>query len=199
MTQEPSPAPLVIKVGANGSADAPVERALAHQSPGVLHFAVSVQIVDSSGRGWLLQRRAPTKALFANLWANTCCTHPAPGEDPATAALRRLRAETGLVVRDLLPAGSFTYQATDPRSQLVEHEHDFVFVAVADVETAEPDPGEISELALLSYEQAVGLLESDAGAPWAATVLRKSHAALEREGLPATGGVARGASPASAG
>ncbi len=187
MSQEPSPAPLVIKVGANGSADAPVERALAHQSPGVLHFAVSVQILDSSGRGWLLQRRAPTKPLFASLWANTCCTHPAPGEDPATAALRRLREETGLVVEDLWAAGSFTYRATDPRSQLVEHEHDFVFVAMADVDTAQPDPEEISELALLPYDQAVSLLESATGAPWAATVLRRSYAAIERNGWPAAG------------
>ena len=181
--------PLVVGLGGNGSANVPVARSVAHEAPGVLHLAVSVQVVDVSGR-WLLQRRAPTKMLFANRWANTCCTHPAPGEDPARAALRRLREETGLVVEDLLPAGSFTYRATDPHSHLVENEHDFVFAALADVRTAEPDPEEISELALLPFEEAVELLQSAAAAPWSATVLRHCQAALGRDSQrgPPTGG-----------
>lgn len=181
--------PLVVRLGGDGSGNVPVARSFAHQAPGVLHLAVSVQVVDVSGR-WLLQRRAPAKMLFANRWANTCCTHPAPGEDPATAALRRLREETGLVVEDLIPAGSFTYRATDPHSHLVENEHDVVFVAVTDVRTAQPDPEEISELALLTFEAAVGLLRSAAAAPWSATVLTRCQAALgdrSRRG-PADGG-----------
>lgn len=182
--------PLVVGLGGDGSANGPVARSVAHQAPGVLHLAVSIQVVDVSGR-WLLQRRAPTKALFANRWANTCCTHPVPGEDPARAALRRLREETGLVVEDLLDAGSFRYRATDPHSHLVENEHDFAFAAVADVCTAEPDPEEISELALLEFEEAVDLLQSAAGAPWSATVLRHCQAALGRDSLraPADGGL----------
>jgi isopentenyl-diphosphate delta-isomerase len=179
--------PLVVALGGNGSANVPVARSVAHEAPGVLHLAVSVQVVDVSGR-WLLQRRAPTKMLFANRWANTCCTHPAPGEDPVTAALRRLREETGLVVENLLPAGSFTYRAADPHSHLVENEHDFVFAAVADVRTADPDPEEISELALLAFEDAVDLLQSAAAAPWSATVLRHCQAALARDSLPEPAG-----------
>jgi isopentenyl-diphosphate Delta-isomerase len=178
--------PLVVRLDGNGSANVPVARSVAHEAPGVLHLAVSVQIVDVSGR-WLLQRRAPTKMLFANRWANTCCTHPAPGEDPARAALRRLREETGLVVEDLLPAGSFTYRATDPQSHLVENEHDFVFAAVADVRTVDPDPEEISELALLPFEEAVDLLESAAAAPWSATVLSHCQAALSGDSPRARG------------
>ena len=179
VSQSSSSDPLVVGLGGDGSTNVPVARSVAHQAPGVLHLAVSVQVVDMSGR-WLLQRRAPTKMLFANRWANTCCTHPAPGEDPATAALRRLREETGLVVEDLVPAGSFTYRATDPDSHLVENEHDFVFAAVADVRTADPDPEEISELALLAFDEAVDLLQSAAAAPWSATVLRRCQAALGR-------------------
>jgi isopentenyl-diphosphate delta-isomerase len=184
-----SPQRLVVKLGANGLADVPVDRALAHEPPGVLHLAVSVQVVDVACGGWLLQRRAAAKAVFANRWANTCCTHPAPGEDPAGAALRRLRQETGLVVEDLLAAGSFIYRAIDPQSRLVEHEHDFVFVALADIGAVEPDPDEISALALLPFEQAVRLLQSEDGAPWAATVLEQSCAALGFDGLAEPGSV----------
>lgn len=170
--------PVVVRLGANGSADVPVDRAMAHTAPGVLHLAVSVQVVDAATGRWLLQRRAATKPVFADRWSNTCCTHPVPGEDPAGAARRRLRQETGLVVGDLLPAGSFTYRAVDSSSGFVEHEHDFVFVAVGDAGAVEPDPDEISELAVLPYDHAIGVLESDAGAPWAAAVLRLSFAAL---------------------
>jgi isopentenyl-diphosphate delta-isomerase len=172
--------PLVVAVAVNGSAEGVLSRAAAHQAPGRLHLAVSVQIIDPTTGRWLLQRRAPAKALFRDRWANTCCTHPAPGEDPAGAARRRVREETGLVVERLIPAGSFTYRATDTRTGLVEHEHDCVFVAVADTGALDPDPDEISELALLPFDAAVALLESDAGAPWAAGVLRWSDDALRR-------------------
>jgi len=189
--QRPSE-PMVMRIAPNGSADEAVGRTVAHQAPGMLHLAVSVQVVDVTCGHWLLQRRAAAKAMFADRWANTCCTHPAPAEDPASAARRRLREETGLVVGELLPAGSFTYRATDERSGLVEYEHDFVFVAVVDTDAAEPDPNEISELRLLPFEDAVNLLQSDVGAPWAVDVLTRSHAALfDEEPLSRNGGNTR--------
>ena len=188
---ESSSDPMVVGLGANGSAYSPVARSLAHQAPGVLHLAVSVQLVDLAGQRWLLQRRAAAKALFANRWANTCCTHPAPGEDPASAARRRLREETGLVVEDLVWAGSFTYRATDANSGLVEYEHDHVFMAIADIKAAEPDPEEISELVLLPFERALGLLQSDAGVPWAPDVLTRSCAALDGRRPPGSANLGR--------
>jgi isopentenyl-diphosphate delta-isomerase len=167
-----------VAIGQNGCLGAPVPRSVAHRAPGVLHLAVSLQVVDRESGGWLLQRRAASKALFSGHWANTCCTHPAPGEDPASAAIRRLREETGLVVEGLVDAGPFTYRAVDPRSGLVEHEQDHVYVASADTSIARADPEEIGELAVLAFADALILVESGAGAPWAAEVLRRSYAAL---------------------
>jgi isopentenyl-diphosphate delta-isomerase len=170
--------PMVVPISGNGSACPELSRAAAHQSPGILHLAVSIQVVDRASGDWLVQRRAATKAAFAGRWANTCCTHPAPGEDPATAGRRRVWEETGLVVDNLIPAGSFVYRAVDDRSGLVEYEHDFVFVTVTDASAANPDPEEISDLALLPFPAAIRLVQSDGGAPWAAEVLQRSYAVL---------------------
>jgi isopentenyldiphosphate isomerase len=78
----------------------------------------------------------------------------------------------------LIPAGSFVYRAVDDRSGLVEYEHDFVFVTVTDASAANPDPEEISDLALLPFPAAIRLVQSDGGAPWAAEVLQRSYAVL---------------------
>jgi isopentenyl-diphosphate delta-isomerase type 1 len=169
---------LLVSIGANGTARGQVSARLAHSEPGVLHLAVSVQVVDPVGDRWLLQRRAGSKALFPGRWTNTCCTHPAPGEDLACAARRRLREETGLVLDHLTLAGEFTYRAPDGDSGLVEHEHDYVFVAVADTSATVADPDEISDLLRLPYAEALRLVESDTGTPWAAEVLRRAHEAL---------------------
>lgn len=101
----------------------------AHTPPGRLHRAFSVLLLDHDGRV-LLQRRALTKNRFAGRWTNTCCSHPAPGEDLVDSARRRLDEELGLSVEpgSLRELGRFTYRAADPDSGTVEHEFDHVLV-----------------------------------------------------------------------
>lgn len=168
---DPPPDVQVVSIAADGSLGPSVGRLMAHRPPGILHLAVSVALVGPDGR-WLLQRRAATKAAFPGQWANSCCTHPEPGEDPAAAAIRRVREELGLDVSQLTPAGSFTYRAPDPRSGLVEHELDHVFVAVTDTSSAAPDPGEVGDLARLPLAEALELVMSVSGTPWAPEVLQ---------------------------
>ncbi|RYZ19287.1 MAG: isopentenyl-diphosphate Delta-isomerase [Chitinophagaceae bacterium] len=91
---------------------------------GLLHRALSVFLFDSEGR-MLLQQRAAGKYHGAGLWSNTCCSHPAPGEEPLAAAQRRLREELGIDA-DLQPAFAFSYRA-EVENGLIEHEYDHVF------------------------------------------------------------------------
>jgi isopentenyl-diphosphate delta-isomerase len=171
--------PLVVSMGADGVVGPAVSRGLAHSQPGVLHLAVSLQIVDAED-GWLLQRRAGSKAAFAGCWANTCCTHPAPDEDPAVAVIRRVREELGLglAIDQLIPAGVFTYRAVDPVSGLIEQEVDHVFAAVTPTGAAVANAEEIGEVVRLTYAEAMEVVTSESGAPWAAEVLRLAAAAL---------------------
>ena len=71
----------------------PVGKLEVHQR-GLRHMAVSVFVLD--GHAVLIQQRAAGKYHTPGLWANTCCTHPRWGEEPAACAVRRLREELGI-------------------------------------------------------------------------------------------------------
>jgi isopentenyl-diphosphate delta-isomerase len=114
-----------------------MEKLRAHQE-GALHRAVSVIILDASGR-LLLQQRAAGKYHGARLWSNTACGHPRPGEPPKEAAARRLYEEMGLSC-ELRAVGTFVYRAAV--GELIEHEVDHVFVGETLREPL-PDPTEV--------------------------------------------------------
>ena len=119
----------------------------AHDPPGQLHRAFSVFLVVPDGRV-LIQRRALTKYHSAGLWSNTCCGHPAPGEDVLEAAVRRLADELGLRLApgDLRVAAEVSYELADPISGRVEREYDHVLVGRT-AETPVPNAREVVEVA----------------------------------------------------
>ncbi len=131
----------VILVDAQDREIGTLEKLAAHRNGGVLHRAFSVFLVDPQGR-WLLQQRAAGKYHFPNLWTNSCCSHPRPGEQTADAARRRLREELGLDC-PLTERFQFVYRATSEAEGLTEHEFDHVFTGVYSGEIR-PDPEEVA-------------------------------------------------------
>ena len=118
------------------------EKLQAHQDGGRLHRAFSVFIFNSRGE-MLLQRRASAKYHFGGLWTNTVCSHPQEGESLEQGVRRKLQQEFGFdtEIREVL---TFTYRATDPASDLTEHELDHVFTGIYDGDPS-PNPAEVAD------------------------------------------------------
>jgi isopentenyl-diphosphate delta-isomerase len=101
-----------------------MEKMHAHEKA-VLHRAVSIFIFNEKNE-MLLQQRAMKKYHSGGLWTNACCSHPRPGEETQTAAMRRLKEELGFET-PLHKVFDFTYKASFDNG-LTEHEFDHVFV-----------------------------------------------------------------------
>ncbi len=99
------------------------EKMKAHEE-GLLHRAFSVFIFNARGE-MLLQQRALSKYHSGGLWTNACCSHPAPGEETAAAALRRLQEEMGFSTC-IHKIFDFVYHA-DFENGLTEYEFDHVY------------------------------------------------------------------------
>jgi isopentenyl-diphosphate Delta-isomerase len=113
---------------------------LAAHAQGLMHRAISVCILDRSGR-MLLQQRALDKYHSPGLWTNACCTHPRAGETVEAAARRRLHEELG-VDCDLRFALRTHYRA-DVGGGLIEDEIVHLFVGAYDG-VVTPDPSEVA-------------------------------------------------------
>jgi isopentenyl-diphosphate delta-isomerase len=96
---------------------------------GMLHRAFSVFIFNNNGK-MLLQQRALNKYHSGGLWSNACCSHPEPGEETATAAVRRLKEEMGIETH-LYKLFDFVYKA-EFNNGLTEYEFDHVFAGEYD-------------------------------------------------------------------
>ena len=137
----------VILVDADDREIGQAEKLLAHRL-GHRHRAISVCVFDEEGR-MLLQRRAKGKYHSAELWTNTCCTHPRPGETVLNAARRRLHEELGVVCE--LHWSLRTHYRARVGSGLIEDEVVHLFVGRY-AGPVSPDPQEVAEYAWRTRE-----------------------------------------------
>ncbi|WP_063047926.1 isopentenyl-diphosphate Delta-isomerase [Nocardia pseudovaccinii] len=163
---------LVELVDEHGRAIGSRSVAEAHRPPGYLHRAFSVLLYDASGQ-ILLQRRAAVKTRFPQCFSNTCCGHPAPGQDVVAAASIRLMEELNLTVTELTEAGIYRYRAADPCGDQVEHEWDHVLVGAISGDLPDPNPAEVSECAWVDPAELLGRVSTapESYTPWLRGVL----------------------------
>lgn len=167
----------VVLVDEDGTPIGVADKATVHGANTPRHLAFSCYGFDRDGR-LLVTRRADDKATFPSVWTNTACGHPAPGEDPADAAARRLRYELGLQpteLRMVLP--DFSYRASD--GAVEENELCPVLVCRLDGDP-EPRPGEVGEWAWWSWDRFLAAAaDPDSGlSPWARLQAPLLNAAL---------------------
>ena len=152
---------LVVLLDEDGRSIGTASKAAVHHTSTPLHLAFSCYLFDDAG-SVLLTRRALDKRTFPGIWTNSCCGHPAPGEDPEQAVRRRVREELRVDISELrcvLP--DFRYQAADT-SGVVENEICPVYFARA-VGAVDPDPDEVVEHVWVQWQQ----LRTAARLPWA--------------------------------
>jgi isopentenyl-diphosphate delta-isomerase len=123
------------------------EKMKAHEK-GLLHRAFSVFVVNEQDE-LLLQQRAGNKYHSPGLWTNTCCSHPAPGEDLRQSAEKRLREEMGFSCA-LTWLFKFTYKISFD-NKLTEHEVDHVFLGRYHAQPV-PNPSEVAEWRWESFD-----------------------------------------------
>ncbi len=138
----------VILVDEHDNETGTMEKLQAHLE-GKLHRAISVFIFNSKGE-LLLQQRAAGKYHSANLWTNTSCSHPRPGEQAHDAAVRRLYEEMGMRCQ-LKEIFGFVYKA-HLENNLTEYEFDHVFTGVSDAIPV-PDASEAAGWKYIGFEE----------------------------------------------
>lgn len=130
----------IVLVDDNDTAIGVMEKLQAHRE-GRLHRAFSIFVFNSAGE-LLLQKRHSGKYHSAGLWANTCCSHPRPGESLKAATHRRLQEEMGFDC-EMSPGFSFIYKVPFDNG-LVENEYDHVYIGHYDSDPV-PHPLEVED------------------------------------------------------
>lgn len=134
-----------------------------------LHLAFSCYIFRRSDSAFLVTQRAHSKKVWPDVWTNSVCGHPAPGEAMEAAIRRRAAYELGLGdlqdIACVLPNYRYT---TPPYNGIIENEFCPVYVAYVDAQP-EPNPEEVEAYKWLSWSDYVALLthSPDAMSYWA--------------------------------
>lgn len=130
-----------------------------HHAHTPLHLAFSIYLINPEGKV-LVSTRASHKKVWPNVWTNSCCGHPAPGESMTDAIKRRVSYELGITevtdIEVVLPDYRYT---TTPYNGIIENEVCPVYIGKTTQEPR-PNPEEVGDTRWLSWDE----LKAEAGA-----------------------------------
>lgn len=156
----------VVLIDDEGAPIGVADKSTVHGPQTPRHLGFSCYGMDRAGR-LLVTQRSRHKKTFPLLWTNTCCGHPAPGEQTEDAVHRRLRDELGLRASGLrLVLPDFSYRVS--LHGIEENELCPVFVCLLD-EDPRPDAGEVEAWQWWPWERFVAESRAPASvlSPWA--------------------------------
>lgn len=131
-----------------------------HHAHTKLHRAFSCYVFNSQGE-LLITQRAASKKIWPNVWTNSVCGHPAPGESYEDAIARRLAYELGLPpVKNLVNVVSEYIYKTPPYNGIVEHEFCPIYAGVLDEDPA-PNHHEVADFKWVSWQWLLKEVEND--------------------------------------
>lgn len=128
------------------------------------HLAFSCYVFNDKGE-FLATQRAHTKKVWPDVWTNSVCGHPAPGEDMVAAIQRRLDYELGMTAKDfevILPNYRYT---TPPYKGIIENEFCPVYVAHATSEV-KANPDEVENYKWMNWQNYIKEAEADQADIW---------------------------------
>lgn len=128
-------------------------KSIAHQK-GYFHLTVHIWIFTKDKK-ILLQKRAPTKKVFPNLWDISVAGHIVAGEKIEKAALREVYEEIGLVLyeKDLIKIGIRKHEVShDNGIQDNEFHHVFIAELKKDMNTLIIQEDEVAALQLYDLD-----------------------------------------------
>ena len=132
-----------------------------HTASTRLHLAFSCYIFNPATKQFLMTQRAHTKTVWPDVWTNSVCGHPKPGETIETAIRRRAQYELGITKLEgltcVLP--QYTYQ-TPPYNGIIEHEFCPVYTAFTSQEPG-PNEQEVEAYRWIPWSEYKALLAAD--------------------------------------
>jgi isopentenyl-diphosphate delta-isomerase len=141
---------LVVLVDEQNNVLGTMPKAAVHTTDTKLHRGFSLFVFNAKGE-LLITKRAMSKKTFPGVWSNTVCGHPAPGERPQDAAVRRLKEELEMTLNSIEFVTDYRYRFSDANG-IVENEICPVFWGMSN-DVPQANPFEIEAMQWIAWEE----------------------------------------------